>query len=87
LSRATNFLVAPEVEGYRIAEVLVEEGAVVKQGQLLARLSRDALENLLAQNAATRTRADAAIAQAKPRSSRPKPLWSRRSRRSNGRAP
>jgi HlyD family secretion protein len=58
-------LVAPEVEGYRIAEVLVEEGDVVKQGQVLAKLSRDVLETLLAQNAATRTRADAGMAQAK----------------------
>src|SRR5215208_423166 len=60
-----EILVAPEVEGYRIAEVLVEEGTVVKQGQVLARLSRDVLETQLAQNAATRTRAEAAIAQAR----------------------
>ncbi|MFL5005744.1 MAG: efflux RND transporter periplasmic adaptor subunit, partial [Microvirga sp.] len=60
-----EILVAPEVEGYRIAEVLVEEGSVVKQGQVLARLSRDVLETQLAQNAATRTRAEAAIAQAR----------------------
>jgi HlyD family secretion protein len=60
-----EILVAPEVEGFRIAEVLVEEGDVVRQGQVLARLSRDVLETLLAQNAATRTRAEAAIAQAR----------------------
>ncbi|MFL5124750.1 MAG: efflux RND transporter periplasmic adaptor subunit [Microvirga sp.] len=60
-----EILVAPEVEGYRIADVLVEEGSVVKQGQVLARLSRDVLETQLAQNAATRTRAEAAIAQAR----------------------
>ncbi|MFL5224224.1 MAG: biotin/lipoyl-binding protein, partial [Microvirga sp.] len=30
-----EILVAPEVEGYRIADVLVEEGSVVKQGQVL----------------------------------------------------
>ena len=60
-----EILVAPEVEGYRVAEVLVEEGDVVKQGQVLARLSRDVLETLLAQNLATRTRAEAGIAQAK----------------------
>lgn len=58
-------LVAPEVEGYRIAEVLVEEGNVVEKGQVLARLTRDLLEAQLAQNAASRARADAAIAQAK----------------------
>ncbi|HEX8166457.1 MAG TPA: efflux RND transporter periplasmic adaptor subunit [Beijerinckiaceae bacterium] len=60
-----EILVAPEVEGFRIAEVLVEEGSVVRQGEVLARLSRDVLETLLAQNAATRTRAEAAIAQAR----------------------
>jgi multidrug efflux pump subunit AcrA (membrane-fusion protein) len=58
-------LVAPEIEGLRITEVLVEEGAVVKQGQVLARLSRDIIETQLAQNTASLARADAAIAQAK----------------------
>ena len=59
-----EILVAPEVEGLRITEVLVEEGAVVKQGQVLARLSRDILEATLAQNTAALARAEAAIAQA-----------------------
>jgi RND family efflux transporter MFP subunit len=58
-------LVAPEVEGLRTTEVLVEEGDVVKQGQVLARLSRDILETQLAQNKAALARADAAIAQMK----------------------
>lgn len=57
-------LVAPEVEGLRVTEVLVEEGAVVGQGDVLARLSRDILETTLAQNGAAVTRAQAAIAQA-----------------------
>jgi HlyD family secretion protein len=60
-----EILVAPEVEGFRMAEVLVEEGDVVKQGQVLARLTRDVLETQLAQNAASRARAEAGIAQAK----------------------
>ena len=60
-----EILVAPEVEGFRIAGVLAEEGDVVRQGQVLARLSRDVLETQLAQNAATRIRAEAAIAQAR----------------------
>jgi RND family efflux transporter MFP subunit len=60
-----EILVAPEVEGLRITEVLVEEGAQVHQGQVLARLSRDILETTLAQNAATVTRTEAAIAQAR----------------------
>lgn len=58
-------MVAPEIEGLRIMEVLVEEGSVVKQGQVLARLSRDITETQLAQNTASLSRADAAIAQAK----------------------
>jgi HlyD family secretion protein len=60
-----EILVAPEVEGFRIAEVLVEEGDLVKQGQVLAKLSRDVLETQLAQNAASRARAEAGIAQAR----------------------
>jgi HlyD family secretion protein len=56
-------LVAPEVEGLRITDVLVEEGDVVKQGQILARLSRDIIETQLAQNAATIARSEAAVAQ------------------------
>jgi HlyD family secretion protein len=58
-------LVAPEVEGLRIVELLVEEGARVKQGQVLARLSRDILETTLSQNTATLARAEAGIAQAR----------------------
>lgn len=58
-------MVSPEVEGLRITELLVEESSVVKQGQVLARLSRDILEAQLAQNVASLSRADAAIAQAK----------------------
>jgi RND family efflux transporter MFP subunit len=57
--------VVPEIEGQRVTELLVEEGDAVRQGQVLARLSRDVIETQLLQNAATLTRADAAIAQAK----------------------
>jgi RND family efflux transporter MFP subunit len=57
-------LVAPEVEGLRITDVLVEEGDRVRQGEVLARLSPDLLETSLAQNTATLARADAGIAQA-----------------------
>lgn len=58
-------LVHPEIEGLRLTEVLVEEGDVVARGQVLARLSRDLLETQLAQNAASLTRTEAAIAQAR----------------------
>ncbi|MBL8808154.1 MAG: efflux RND transporter periplasmic adaptor subunit [Rhodospirillales bacterium] len=58
-------LVVAENEGVRIAEVLVEEGDSVAEGQVLARLARDLLDAQLAQNAAALARADAAIAQAR----------------------
>lgn len=60
-----EILVSSEIDGLRVTEVLVEEGASVRQGEVLARLSRDLLETTLAQNAAALVRADAAIAQAK----------------------
>jgi len=60
-----EILVVPEIEGQRVAEVLVEEGDAVKTGQVLARLSRDVIEVQLVQNSATLAKADAAIAQAR----------------------
>ena len=56
-------LVAPEIDGLRIVEVLVEEGDRVEKGQVLARLSREMLDTQVAQNTATIARAEAAIAQ------------------------
>lgn len=57
-------LVAPEVEGLRVVELLAEEGDRVKKGQPLARLEQETLKVQLAQNEATLARASAAIAQA-----------------------
>jgi HlyD family secretion protein len=57
-------LVAPEIDGYSIVELLAEEGDRVEAGQVLARLSRTTLEVQKAQNDAQIARADAAIAQA-----------------------
>ncbi|NDA45679.1 MAG: biotin/lipoyl-binding protein [Alphaproteobacteria bacterium] len=56
-------MVGPEIEGLRIIEILVEEGDSVKKGDVLARLSREQLDALLAQSDAALARADAAIAQ------------------------
>ena len=56
-------LVAPEIDGVRITEVLVEEGDHVAAGQVLARLSHDMLDVQIAQNNASLARAQAAIAQ------------------------
>ncbi len=58
-------LVAPELEGLRITEVLVEEGDSVTKGQALARLATDLLETELARNTASVARAEAGVAQAR----------------------
>ena len=59
-----EILVGPEIEGFRVLEVLVDEGERVKKGQVLARLVSDTLEAQLAQNDASLARSAAAIAQA-----------------------
>jgi RND family efflux transporter MFP subunit len=58
-------LVAPEVDGLRIVEILAEEGDRVAKGQVLLRLSRDAAEAQLAQAEASVARAEASISQAR----------------------
>lgn len=60
-------LVAPQIEGYRISEILAEEGDRVEAGQVLAKLADATLKAQLAQLDATLVRGDAAIAQAKSR--------------------
>jgi len=67
-----DVLVAPEVEGLGVAEILVDIGDTVKKGQVLARLNRDTLEALvaqfdaqLAQGDASKAQAEAQLAQAK----------------------
>ena len=60
-----EILVGPEVEGLRIVEVLADEGARVKKGDVLARLVADTLDAQLAQNDAAIARTVAGIAQAK----------------------
>lgn len=58
-------IVASEIDGLAITEVLAEEGDHVSQGQVLARLNRDTIDAQLAQNAAQAARADASITQAR----------------------
>jgi HlyD family secretion protein len=60
-----DVLIAPEVEGLVITEILADEGVYVKKGAVLARLNRSSLENTLAQNKAQLVRIDAVIAQSK----------------------
>lgn len=57
-------LVAPEISGQRILQVLVEEGDTVRKGEVLARLVATNLDAQVAQNKAATDRAIAAIAQA-----------------------
>ena len=54
-------LVAPELEGLRITEVLAEEGDTVTKDQVLAHLATDLLETELARNNASFARAEAGV--------------------------
>ena len=56
-------LVAPEIDGVRVAELLVEEGDRVAAGQVLARLSHEMLDVQIVQNEASLARAEAALDQ------------------------
>jgi RND family efflux transporter MFP subunit len=59
-----EILVAPEVEGFRVLELKVDEGDRVKKGDVLATLVQESLDAQLAQNDASLARSEAAIAQA-----------------------
>lgn len=59
----SEVLVSSEIDGLTVVDILVEEGERVARGQVLARLSRDALDAQMAQNTASLDRAAAAIAQ------------------------
>ncbi len=59
----TEVLVAPEIEGLAVLEILFDEGDSVKKGDVLVRLNRATLELQMAQNKAQVARANAAIAQ------------------------
>lgn len=59
-----EILVTPEIDGYRLVELLAEEGMRVEKGQVLARLSRDLIDRQLAQQNALIDKAGAAVPQA-----------------------
>ncbi len=59
-----EILVAPEVEGFRVLELKVDEGDRVKKGEVLATLVQESLDAQLAQNDAALARAQAAISKA-----------------------
>jgi HlyD family secretion protein len=63
LAPREEVLVGPEIDGYRLTELLAEEGDTVKKGQVLARLSREILEAQVAQNSASLSKTQAAIEQ------------------------
>jgi HlyD family secretion protein len=58
-----EILVAPEVEGFRVLELKVDEGDRVHKGDVLAVLVQESLDAQLAQNDASLARAEAAISQ------------------------
>ncbi len=58
-----EILVTPEIDGYRVTEVLVEEGARVAKGQVLARLAHDLIDRQIAQQDAVVAKAEAAVPQ------------------------
>jgi len=57
-------MVGAQIDGLRIVELLADDGDRVTKGQVLARLDRNQLDALVAQNDAALLRADAAISQA-----------------------
>ena len=59
-----EIIVSPETGGLRVAELLVEVGAVVKRGDLLARLADDTVRAELRQQQATVAQAQASLEQA-----------------------
>ena len=59
-----EILVTPEIDGYRLVELLTEEGMRVEKGQVLARLNRDLIERQIAQQSALIDKASAAVPQA-----------------------
>jgi HlyD family secretion protein len=62
--------VSPEVTGYRVARVLVEEGAYVRAGQPLAQLDSDLIQAQLAQQTALAAQAEAQAQQAEAEAAR-----------------
>ena len=66
--------VGAEIAGYRVAAVLVEEGAMVKKGQLLARLDPGLLQARISQGKAGVVQAQAKARQAKKEAARVKGL-------------
>lgn len=67
-----EILVTPEVDGFSVIEVLVDEGSVVEKGQVLARLSRGILDSQMEQFDAGIEKARSEIVQAEAASTEAK---------------
>lgn len=65
LAAREEIMVSPEIEGFRVLELMADEGTRVTKGQILARLAAEPLDAQLAQSDAAIARAAAAIARAK----------------------
>jgi RND family efflux transporter MFP subunit len=67
-------IIGAEISNYRLTEVLVNVGDVIKKGQLLARISSDAVAAELAQTQAAEAEAEAQLAEAKANADRARSL-------------
>ncbi len=67
-------VIGPEIASFRLTEVLVNVGDVVKKGQLLARISDDTVAAELAQARASAAEAQAMLAEAKANADRARRL-------------
>lgn len=66
--------VSSELGGVAVQELLVDVGSLVKRGQILARLSQDAIQSTLATQQANAARARAALAEASANATRARQL-------------
>ncbi len=67
-------VIGPELSNYRITEVLVNVGDVVKKGQVLARIAPDTVDNELAESRAAVAEAEATLDEARANHERAKLL-------------
>jgi HlyD family secretion protein len=63
-------VIGAEISGYRLTDVLVNVGDMVKKGQLLARISSDTMAAELAQSKAAAAEAEATLAEARANAAR-----------------
>lgn len=69
-------VIGAEISGYRLTDVLVNVGDVVKKGQLLAKVSSDTVSAELAQSRAAAEEAKATLAEAKANADRARTIQS-----------